>query len=74
MTEEWPMKRVPFKIEKNPNGTYAIIENPYDYRFIGSLPWYKEMVVRSPFDTEQKARERMKEIGSHWEYEPYEVE
>ena len=74
MEEEWPLKRVPFKIERNDNGTYAVIENPYDYRCIGSIPWYKEQVLRSPFNTKEEARQRMKDRGEHLEYEPFEVE
>lgn len=72
--KEWPMVKIPFRIEQNENGTYAIIENPDVYRLVGSIPWYNERVVRSPFSTKEEARQRIKDIGKHYEYEPFEIE
>ena len=66
------MKKVPYIIEKNPNGTFAIIENPKS-EIYGTAGWAGDMVVRSPFNTREEAVTREKEIGEAYEFEPVEV-
>lgn len=66
------MKKIPFKIEKNEDGSFAVIENPTSAYF-GNTAFNGDKVVRSPFDSMESARERMKEIGNYWEYEPIEI-
>lgn len=66
------MERVPYKIEKNEGGTYAIIENP-ESEVHGVHAYAGDRVTRSPFDTPEEAQQRIKDIGEHFQYEPYEV-
>ncbi len=66
------MKKVPFQIEQNENGSFAIIENPQSKQY-GNMAFAGDKVVRSPFKTREEALERIKEIGIHWEYEPVEI-
>ncbi len=67
------MKRVPFKIETNEGGSYAIIENPTS-EIYGNQAYNGDKVVRSPFNNKEEALQRMEEIGKHWEYEPFEID
>lgn len=72
MTEEQFLSEVPFIIEQNENGTYAIIENP-DSEVYGNHPYLGEKVVRSPFSSEAEALERLEAINEHWEYKSVRV-
>ncbi len=70
------MKRfsiVPFRIERNKGGTYAVIENP-DSKVYGIASWAGEKVVRSPFNTPEEARQRVIEISDYYKYTSVEVE
>ena len=66
------LEEVPFIIEQNPNGSYAIIENP-DSKVYGRFPFYGDQVVRSPFNSAEEARQRMKEIAAHYWYKSVEL-
>ena len=61
-----------FIIERNEDGTYAIIENPQSETY-GSMAYCGDKVVRSPFKSIEEARKRMKDIAEHWEYESKEL-
>ena len=67
-----PLKEIPYLLEQNENESWAIIENPQG-KMYGSIPWYGERVVRSPFNSMDEARQRMKEISEHYEYHSIEV-
>lgn len=65
-------KRVPYVIEENSNGTYAVIENPESGTY-GNLAFQGHKVVRSPFGSVTEARQRLQEIGKVFEYVPVEI-
>lgn len=65
--------KVPFVIERNENGTFAIIENP-ESKTYGTLGWLGDKVVRSPFTTRDDARKREYEIAEHLNFEAVELE
>jgi hypothetical protein len=67
-----PVEKVPYCLEQNGDGSWAIIENPTS-KLHGSVPWLGDQVVRSPFKTADEARQRMKDIAEHWQYESYEI-
>jgi hypothetical protein len=63
---------IPYIIEENEGGTFAIIENPTS-EVHGNCAWLGAKVVRSPYKTKEEARKRMEEIAKHFDYCSVEV-
>lgn len=67
------MKTIDFKIERNSNGSYAIIENPDSGRD-GISPLSGDRVVRSPFSSPEEARQKAHSIAEFDGYALREVD
>lgn len=67
------MKTIPYIIKQNPDGSYAVIENP-NAKTYGVSPWHGDRVVRSPFDSKDDARTRAVDIAKGQGYQLQEIE
>ena len=56
------MKTIPYAIVKNDSGTYAAIENPESEEY-GASPLSGLKVIRSPFNSEDEAIQRVNDIA-----------